>query len=719
MKADDYNILAMTYSSDKLSIAMDCFVYDEEEGTIAEEYTEILTCSTDGSDLQRTKLEKNENSDISRLILLKEGSVLASSDSYKEDNTDPENPIYEEWEELTYWNVDGTIRWVKKLYELRTNTEDYLCIRKIRTDSEGNIYLLFNDNEISLLSPDGNIVEQNILVNNVIVNINNIYFNRDNKLLILHYNEDRTKLLASKYDPNTGTLGEMQEVEFDLRFYNGQELGTTTDLILSNSSGIYSYNIGDMEIKPIMNFINSDFENSVFLYISMIDETHFAGAYRDRVTNDVKIAVFTKVNPEDIPDKDVLVLGVNYLDSDISERVVDFNKKNAKYRITIRDYSLLNTMEDDSLSYTQRNQDIVTGNMPDILVVDRMNPVTDYISKGLIADIGELIEKDEELSQEEFMENVFEAYSVNDKLYYIVPSFCVTTAIAKKSIVGERTGWTMDEMLNIEADLPEGSNLFDMEFTKSLIINYIINNCGSDFIDVSTGKCKFDSEEFIKILEFANNYPHEVDSSIYDDDSFWAGYDSQYREKRTVVMPIAIYIFSDMIHYLNGYFDGDCTFVGYPNENSNGSSIMLQDSYVISAQSPYIDGAWEFLRYYLTDEYQKDLRWGLPVNKEYFLEYAQEATKRNFYIDEDGNKIEEDYIFNMNGESFVIEPLSQEQVDDLVSFIESVNRPYYYNNEVLKIVIEETSFFFSGQKDAKDVAGIIQNRVQLYVNEHR
>ncbi len=73
----------------------------------------------------------------------------------------------------------------------------------------------------------------------------------------------------------------------------------------------------------------------------------------------------------------------------------------------------------------------------------------------------------------------------------------------------------------------------------------------------------------------------------------------------------------------------------------------------------------------------------------------------------------------MNGEEIPLDPMIREQVDRVVNFIESVDRPFYDNAEVLKIIEEETSSFFSGHKNAKDVVGIIQNRVQLYVNEHR
>jgi hypothetical protein len=73
----------------------------------------------------------------------------------------------------------------------------------------------------------------------------------------------------------------------------------------------------------------------------------------------------------------------------------------------------------------------------------------------------------------------------------------------------------------------------------------------------------------------------------------------------------------------------------------------------------------------------------------------------------------------MNGEEITLDPLSDEQMDRVVAFIESVDSPYYYDSDVLDIVNEELGAYYSGQKSAKDTASVIQNRVQLYVEENR
>ena len=40
------------------------------------------------------------------------------------------------------------------------------------------------------------------------------------------------------------------------------------------------------------------------------------------------------------------------------------------------------------------------------------------------------------------------------------------------------------------------------------------------------------------------------------------------------------------------------------------------------------------------------------------------------------------------------------------------------DSSVENIIAEESAAFFEGQKSAKDVAGVIQSRVQIYINEN-
>lgn len=465
-----------------------------------------------------------------------------------------------------------------------------------------------------------------------------------------------------------------------------------------------------------MSLVNSDMFVTNFSAIVELSDTSFLAVYYEDYDSGLKAGIFNYVDPKDVPDKSVLVLAGSYINDAVKKRVIDFNRSSEQYRIVVKDYDSYNSYEDYQASFTQLNNDIVTGNMPDILITSGL-PVENYISKGLLADIGKMIEKDEELSQQEYVQNVFDAYSVDGKLYYVIPSFNVNTMMGKTSIVGDRTSWTMADMLELQATLPEGTNMIG-ELVRSSFIYMMMQYCGSDFVDVSTGKCNFDSSNFITMLEFAKSLPEELGEDYYGED-YWMNYESQYRDNRTILANLYVGSIKNCNYSINGYFGEPVSFIGFPTESGQGAYVEARESYAISARSNFTEGAWEFVRYYLTEEYQSELDWGLPVVKKVFVEKAQEARERPYYLDEKGEKVEYDDYFYMNGEEILLEPMSQEQIDQIVNFIYSVNKRYYSNEAIQNIINEEVEAYFAGQKPVEEVVKVIQSRAQLYVDENR
>ena len=142
--------------------------------------------------------------------------------------------------------------------------------------------------------------------------------------------------------------------------------------------------------------------------------------------------------------------------------------------------------------------------------------------------------------------------------------------------------------------------------------------------------------------------------------------------------------------------------------------------FMISAKSGQQDGAWQFVRQFLTPEYQNGTEiYDMPVLKSAFLAKAQEATERPYWTDENGNKEYYDDTWYANGEEIILEPFTQEEVDAMCEFIYTVNRTAYDNEFVRNIIAEEAEAYFAGQKTVQDVVDIIQSRVQVYVNENQ
>lgn len=637
--------------------------------------------------------------------------------------SDYANEIYTQKYYIASWNADGSFQWEKELEGLQSEDE-YIYVNAMAVTAEGSATLILTGDAAYRMAVDaqGNLGSREPLsedTGKVFNNTDRIIDKGDGTFLVIYYDEnDYAKQFIATYDPATDTLGQPAPMPASYAYtgFGNMNVGINSDLVCSSGDGIYTYKIGDENLIQKMNFINSDLYVTNFSGVVEIDDSTFLGIYYEDHEEGMKAGLFTYVDPKDIPDKDVLVLAGNYVDGDMERRVIEFNRSSEKYRIAVKTYDSYNTYEDYQAGYTQLNNDVTTGNMPDILIAAGL-PVENYVAKGLLEDIGKMIEEDEELSQVEFVTNVFDAYSVEGKLYYVVPSFSVGTMIGKKSIVGDKTAWTMEDMKQLQASLPEGTNMIG-DLTRDDFFSTMMQFCGSDFIDVETGKCDFDTPNFIAMMEFAKSLPEEITEDYYGED-YWANYESQYRDGRTILSRLYIGNIKDTNYTINGYFGGDVAYIGFPTESGMGSYISANECFAISSKSRNKEGAWEFLRYYLTEEYQSELSWGMPVQKKYFDEMAQQGTERPFWINEDGTKEEYDDTFYMNGEEIKLDPLSQEQVDEIVAFVLSIDKCYYYNENVMNIINEEMPAFYTGQKTAQEVAKTIQNRTQLYVDENR
>lgn len=652
--------------------------------------------------------------------------ILGIKNYYYEDYSDSENYVSIRENYVCAWDLEGKMLWQSTL-NLPQDEDSWYYVNAFIGLGDGKAVVLIGGNETCRMTvdKDGNVSEMQRFeeLDKYMEYSGSSAVLPDGRYLLTYYGENWQDMFVVTYDFKNNSAGS----SFPIPASVANKMGTLNvdsngDLFYTNNIGVFKYHIGDEDGVQMMSFVNSDMDISSLSAIYPMDDDHFVGMYSvydDQYANStIKGGLFTRVAPEDIPDKQVLVLGGNYIGSDIKKRVIEYNKSSDTYRIVLRDYSQYVT-DDYMAGYTQMNNDIISGNMPDILVVDSFGevPLENYISKGLLADIGELMAKDEEIAGTEYMENVFEACRVDGKLYEIIPSFSVSTYVAKKSLVGDITGWTMEDALQYVASMPEGASLFG-DMTRSDFFNVVLSMRGSDFIDVSTGKCNFDSEEFISLMEFAKGLPEELGDDYYVD-GWYTAYESQYRENRTLLASCHISGTENLVYTINGSFGEDVSYVGFPNEGGQGSVISTNTSYVLAAGSSHLDEAWNFMRYYLTDEYQKTVQWPLPVNKKYFDEVALKGTKKPSYTDEYGKEVESDYTWWINDESIVLDPLTEAQVEEVKSFVSSVTGRAYYNQDVQNIISEEMEAFYQGQKSAKDVASIIQSRAQIFVNENR
>ena len=75
-------------------------------------------------------------------------------------------------------------------------------------------------------------------------------------------------------------------------------------------------------------------------------------------------------------------------------------------------------------------------------------------------------------------------------------------------------------------------------------------------------------------------------------------------------------------------------------------------------------------------------------------------------------------IIYEDGSTFQYHALTWEEVNAMLELIPDA-KPYFdgESDEIIQIINEEASGYYSGQKKAEDVVNVIQNRVSLYLSE--
>ena len=665
----------------------------------------------DGSDLKINKIE-SPNSWIEYFVVSDEGNVYMAYSETIEDYSDPENYIYES--SYCLKELDSTGKEIASVDLKEKYGAEW--VRDLKPIPGGNILLVTGDKFIVF---DKSLKE--VKSKGYDMFDGTLYVIKDGSLAVSSWDESGNKLY--RFNVDKFERGEEIQLPFSLTNYNVREGGGKYDFVFTDSTQLYVYNIGDSSITTLMNFVNSDLLTYGFSSIMPVDDTTIYGYYNyydeySEGMSNARFGKYTKVDPDSIPEKKLLSLGCLWVDSEVRKRVIDFNKNSSEYRIVINDYSVYDTEDDWNAGVNKFNSDIASGQAPDIVIANNSDTIHNYITKGLFVDLTDYIKNDAEIDYDDIFPNLITACSYNGKLYEVVPSFTITTVAGKKSVLGDRKSWTMEEFMQFKNALQPGMRMFADTTRESMLYNMLSANVG-DYMDFGKGKCYFDTPEFISLLEYLKEFPKSEE--MYTDD-YWESYDyesaeSAYRENKVVLCPTSIYDIRDTKYLIRGTFGEEVTFIGYPCKEGNGSAIIPSTSIAISSKSAYKDEAWSFVRYYLTDEYQNNMGWGIPASMKVFDERAKDAQNKPYYTDESGNKVEYDDTYFINGQEVVIKPLSAEEVAEIKDFVKSVDRISSYNDEISNIITEDAEPFFAGQKSAEEAAKVIQSRVNIYINE--
>ena len=680
---------------------------DTETGYYDKYFYGLNSVKLDGSDLQTVSINSGETS-VSSFDFDSEGNVVYIESSLQENvqNENGDTPFNYTLKKI---KTDGTtVSETDITSAINDHMADYFSAESVAVDKNGNI-IVNGYFQLIVLDGGGNYLfdikwEEGI---------RKLVKSADGEVYASAYGAESYSELY-KIDMEAKDFGDnidiVQGYDFDYNIvpYSGH---SDVDIYFEDVDSLYAFDLESGVKTEVLNFVDSDVIKQEISEIIPVDEDGgFIGIGQSYPAKNMLITSIYPVDASTLPPKtEITVAGSVYaVNSMLEYQAVKFNMENEKYRIVIKKYA-------DEDYVTKLNNDITSGNIPDILITDNSTPFESYAAKGIFADLYEFIDKDDTVSREDFLPNLMTAMEIDGKLYRFTDSFKIFTAIGKTSIFGRETGIDFKRINEIMQNRPEGTEIF-AGTTKENILMHAMEICGDNFIDYKAGKCDFTSDYFIELLEFANGFLNGMDLDSYFNDAFWDRYRTMFADEDVLMLIAYITDFSDIFYNEHEIFGEEVTAVGFPTFSGSGAVFDASGGFAISAKSKNQEGAWEFVRSLLTEDYQDGIG-ELPVRKS-SLEKKAQKNMREF--DPQATRITAIGSMMLGTSGYMIEDAkpTQADIDKVMDIINSTTQINRYNYTVTDIVTEEAGAYFSGTKTAQEAAQMIQNRVQNYLDEN-
>ncbi len=520
---------------------------------------------------------------------------------------------------------------------------------------------------------------------------------------------------------------------------NKQECSPLTDTAYTMTAGFGEYRLAAMfngmlyclkenQWIEICDFIDNDFNSTSIYSLTMTGEKEFAVAMTDAKGSTMKL--LTEADISVLESKTVIRVANLVAGDSVNSPARAYNsaKPDSPYRVEVKDYGNAYSLYDDRI--TNLHQDILSGNAPDVITFNsEITPGSFGARESIFVDLYTLLDKDTELNREDFLDGYLEGLDFNGKLLQISPCFTFKTMVVKDKFLDGLTSWNYDQFAEKINALPEemrinawSNNKMNHNFLQ--LVDY------SEFVDYENALCDFENEGFIKALNIVRNNHIGLNSAEFDS---WmnesGGFDvynqGQYINDESMIYEMDLGGWFSLRQTLHARFNEPATLVGYPSENGNGSFVQPSECMGIMANSPCIEGAWDFIKtVYFSEEYYSNNNgvyggYLYPAVEEYYIKQLEEQ-KDATYTDENGETIRGDmlWIGPEPDDTITYYEFTDEECEKYDKIVrEAAKDVRQGDNVIYNIIREETMPFFEGEYTAEKTAEIIQNRVSIYLSE--
>ena len=373
---------------------------------------------------------------------------------------------------------------------------------------------------------------------------------------------------------------------------------------------------------------------------------------------------------------------------ELLDTVVRFNNSDPEYKIEVVPITYANNSERDRAL-------IELATRTDLDLLDTSQLPDNTLDSGLLADLLPMIDADETISREDFIEPLLQLMTRDGALYEYTDKFTLLTLTTRAEFFPGRESWTVEAIRSLISAHPEMDPLWH-SCDRELITTLFCWAATAEFIDREAGTCSFDSPAFVHWLELMKSLPNGGTYSeepklmnLCYDLAFSAGHQEKYMMK------------------------GDYAIAGFPEAQGTGSYFLKLGSSPnpwrgtmgentrlgILAASSNRDGAWRFLRMLMEGSEEISLSQGIPVFKAGFERALSAGISDDF------------------DERFQIGYLTQKDADALRDQVYHTTKLVDTDEGLLRILRDEIARFYAGQLTAEEAASAIQAKAMIYVSE--
>jgi len=743
LSASNFARLASSVAVADVALDVPALDVPADEGVYYEYITCLYYTKLDGSDSGEIELSSNTNGYIRNILIDSNDKPWIVEQEYWYNEDYSESRTYyrmfqldiESGEKLNPIDLNEAIEASGLVEE---NVEYYL--NSIAIDGNDNIHVALESGIVTLdmtgkkLSNSQPLTESG-WISGMMISGNEVY---------LGFYKDNGGQILMHYDPATGALDKIESENLKKlmdRGYGNDGSFPEGKIYVRDSTGISQYDIATDTVSELMNYINCDIDSSSMNNSCYTKDGRIISSYTDWSgdTRKTYCTIYDRVPDEEMSEEIIVNLACTYTNYQLRRTVIRFNKRNTGVRIAIKDYNQYNNEENEwTGAVTQLNTDMITGKVPDILVIDNSLPAETYFKKNMFIDLNKYIDGENGIDRSTMLDNILRSCEKEGKLNSVITAFNLYTLAAKSSYVGNEPGWTLEEMMTAIKNMPEGMSAF-MEYSRDEVISNLFSYSMDSFINWTTGETYFETDGFIELIDFLKTVPEkgyweaywqqmEESGGGYDEKlemEMQGNFDMRFYKDTALFGMQYIGDFRSYNEIIRNFATDDVTMIGYPtrDENSNGATIVPQMELAICTASRCPDDAWSFIKYLLTDEEYLDSLYAFTLNKQKLEEKFKtenDDSEYGYMMTEDDMKWYEEryspeYVEYLKKTQRKYSESDGEKIMELLKGVTRVSRT---DNSVLDIVKEELSSFFGGTKSAADTARVINSRVKVYVSQN-